>query len=356
MKLMNEDQQLLQEHGNGINLFSDQSLQGTTLPKVLFLVTVPPESIVATFPPYQNPHLPQLIREWGALVDIRSWRDESLDAAAVGKYDKITFLWCNDYHEHPKDFPRFVLTVLIPAQTMNPRLHIINDPKIVLWNSDKHYLLDLARAGYQVPETTFVDVDQLSRKKLLDIIAKSSGPLVLKPAISGSARNCHLIKVPKSLTADDLGFIDRILVNGTHGDLILQQYEPGITSGEWSLMFVNGIHTHTVLKVPQVGEFRINGEFGGRAREVPRRDVPQVAINVGYDVMMFLHGKIKDLDLAASDGSKKALVYARIDGVVREGRFVLMEVEVIEPHMWLEKENGYEAMEQLRRVFVPYKV
>lgn len=316
--------------------------------QVLFLVSVPPSSITATWPPFQNPMLPQLVREWGAISDIRSWRDEQLDAAAVAKYDKVTFLWCNDYHEYPEDFLRFLKNILIPVRTLNPNTHIFNDPNVVLWNADKHYLLDLAKAGFRLPHTEFLDVGQVSRNSLYSAVAKWSSPLVLKPSISGSARNCHLIKNPASLSLQDMAFLDEILANGTHGDLVLQEYEPGISSGEWSLMFVNGKHTHTVLKVPQQGEFRINGEFGGRAREVPRSNVPRTAVEVAKNVLVYLNHQFEDLDTTAS----KALCYARIDGVMHGEEFVLMEVEVIEPHLWLEKRHGVLAIEELRKIFV----
>ena len=152
--------------------------------RVLFLVSVPPSSITATFPPYQNPTLPQLVQDWGAQCDIRSWRDETLDATVVSKYDKVTFLWCNDYHEYPEEFLRFLEVVLMPVRTMNPRTHIFNDPRVVLWNADKHYLADLAKAGFRLPHTEYLDVDQVSRKSLLSTISNWSCPLVLKPSIS----------------------------------------------------------------------------------------------------------------------------------------------------------------------------
>jgi len=34
------------------------------------------------------------------------------------------------------------------------------------------------------------------------------------------------------------------------------------------------------------------------------------------------------------------LLYARVDGIVSEREFVLMELELIEPMLFLEKENG----------------
>ena len=45
-------------------------------------------------------------------------------------------------------------------------------------------------------------------------------------------------------------------------------------------------------------------------------------------------------------------MYARIDGIVRGEDFVLMEIEAIEPHLWLEADNCEQWMEELRKVFL----
>lgn len=204
-------------------------------PKVLFLTTEPPENIRAEWPFYQNWFLPQTIRDRGAFVDLRCWRSPNLDATAISTYDTINFLWCNDYHAHPKEFPEFVRNVLLPAQRLNPSIHIFNDPQIVLWNTDKHYLLELAEKGFRVPRSKFVDVGQHSQSSLQIVIKgfSKTASLILKPAISGSARNTHLIKAPKALTSNDLAFLDHVLTDGTNGDLTLQEYIENISAGEY---------------------------------------------------------------------------------------------------------------------------
>ncbi len=337
------------------NTISIPFLRKRIVPKVLFLTTEPPENIKAEWPFYQNWFLPQLIRERGAVVDLRCWRDSKLDPASVATYNSVTFLWCNDYHQHPKDFPDFVRNVLVPAQQLNPSVHIFNDPTVVLWNTDKHYLLELADAGYRVPRSKFVDMGQQTQATLVSIIEEfsESGPLVLKPAVSGSARNTHLIKDPGALTSDDIAFLDRNLTEGTNGDLILQQYEEGISSGEYSLIFVNGKHTHTILKRPQAGEYRCQGEYGGSTEEIAAPDVPRCAGDAAKRIWEFLESKVKKTDNETKTRSGEGLVYARIDGIIKEDAFILMEIEAIEPHLWLEAKSGGGALEQLCRVFIP---
>ena len=340
------------------NALSIPFLQKETLPNVLFLTTEPPETIKAEWPFYQNWFLPQTVRERGGMVELRCWRDPNLDAASVSNFDSITFLWCNDYHQHPKDFPEFVRNVLMPAQRLNPKVNIFNDPSVILWNCDKHYLLELAEAGYRVPRSKFVNVRQHTHASITSIVDEfsESKPLILKPAISGSARNTHLIKDPKTLTSADTSFLDRILAEGTNGDLILQQYEEAITSGEYSLIFVNGRHTHTILKKPRAGEFRCQGEYGGSTEEIAAVDVPRCAGDAAQQIWKFLESKVKKPDNESKARTGRGLVYARIDGIIKDDAFILMEIEAIEPHLWLEAKTGGEALEQLCRVFIGDRV
>lgn len=334
--------------------FSKQVSQKETVPKILFLTTEPPEKIKPEWPFYQNWFLPQVIRERGAMVELHCWRDPKLDPVTVSTFESITFLWCNEYHQHPKEFPDFVRNVLVPAQRLNPSMHIFNDPTVVLWNTDKHYLLELAEAGYRVPRSKFVDIGQHTHASLISVIEQfsDSKPLVLKPAISGSARNTHLIKDPRALKSDDTAFLDGLLTRGTNGDLILQQYEEGISSGEYSLIFVNGKHTHTILKTPQAGEYRCQGEYGGSTEEIASIDVPRSASDTAQEVWKFLENKAKKRENGTKICAGRGLVYARIDGIIKDDAFILMEIEAIEPHLWLEAKAGGEALEQLCRVFM----
>ena len=318
--------------------------------KVLFLTTQPPETIRAEWPYYQNWFLPSLIRNRGADVHTLCWRDPSLDAGAVSSYNTVTFLWCNNYHAYPVDFPNFVRSVLIPAQALNPRQHIINDPGTVLWNCDKHYLLELADAGFPVSRSKFVDAKGLNHASLISLVqvfSEVGRAVVLKPAVSGSAHGTHLITNPQDLSSEDMAFVERVVERGVNGDLILQEYERAIEKGEYSLIFVNGEHTHTILKTPRAGEYRCQGEYGGSTEEIAEIDVPPEAKEAAMRIWRFMEKKF------AGGDRRCGLVYARIDGIMKDNKvFVLMEVEAVEPHLWLEADSGKGALEKLCKVLL----
>ena len=99
---------------------------------------------------------------------------------------------------------------------------------------------------------------------------------------------------------------------------LVQPFLPEIqTDGEWSLMFIDGEFTHAVVKRPAVGDYRVQEEYGGQATVT--EPSPAILENA--------HSAL------AAAGPKPA--YARVDGVVVNGRFLLMELELIEPYLYL---------------------
>ena len=340
-------------------------------PRVLFLTTANPAEIKAEWPYYQNWTLPKVIEEHRADVSVRSWQEPGLDSHALAKYDVITFLWCNDYHKHGPEFCAFVRNSLIPAQEHNPTLRIANDSQVILWNLDKQtYLPELQNAGFLIPATEILEglSGPAAHSALFRTVqAHQNNPIVLKPSVSGSSKGTYCIREPSRLSIEDVAYLESVIKDGTDGSLLIQRYEPAIERGEYSLVFINKNHTHTILKTPRRGEFRCQGEFGGGTAEISLTNVPEDAVRVANRALAYMQSrfggtvsstssptrkthrrsissKIKEMLAShqaapkpSTETSPNPIVYARIDGVVREdGKFVLMEIEAIEPHLWLE--------------------
>jgi len=307
--------------------------------KVLILTTQPPHEIRAEWPYYQNWTLPQRLEERGALVTKQSWRDPNLTADSLASFHVVTFLWANNYHMHAIPFTTFLQDVILPAQTRYPHLRVVNDGNLILWNVDKQaYLQDLAKAGFQVPETAFVNVDKERPDDAIDQVRKQlanwksgKGPLVLKPSISGSSKGTHLVRNPNQLSASDEAYLASAARDGIDGALMIQAYEAGIEAGEYSLIFIAGQHTHSMLKTPAKGEFRCQAEFGGGIRELKSGEIPKSASEVAWKCVRYMEERF------LAPGGPQGLPYMRVDGVMREdGEFVIMELEGIEPHLWIE--------------------
>src|SRR5437762_271042 len=92
-----------------------------------------------------------------------------------------------------------------------------------------------------------------------------------------------------------------------------------ISPGPVSLLFCDGVFSHAVCKRPKVGDYRVQFQFGGTDEDaqVSEELVAQARICVAH--------------------APAPTIYARVDGVVRDGKFLLMELEVFEPLMYLSR-------------------
>ncbi|MGH7344241.1 MAG: ATP-grasp domain-containing protein, partial [Candidatus Rokuibacteriota bacterium] len=104
--------------------------------------------------------------------------------------------------------------------------------------------------------------------------------------------------------------------------LLVQEFVPEVAAGEIAGVFFAGVFSHGLRRVPAAGEFRVNSQYGGRMEAVALDDATTEAMR---RVLGSLPGEP---------------LYARIDGVRRDGRFVLMEVEVNEPGLGLDLAPG----------------
>ena len=104
--------------------------------------------------------------------------------------------------------------------------------------------------------------------------------------------------------------------------VLVQEFLPGIAEGELAGVFFDGVFSHGLRRVAAAGEFRINARYGGRMEATELR--PAIV------------GQMRDVLALLPEPP----LYARIDGVVDGGRFVLMEVEVNEPGLGMDLVPG----------------
>lgn len=143
------------------------------------------------------------------------------------------------------------------------------------------------------------------------------------------------------MTTADRDFLAATLLTGVDGCLMVQAFEPAISNGEYSLVFAASEHTHTMLKVPVKGDFRCQVEFGGDVIEIGESKIPKKAKDTAERVVQWINKGLGPL------------VYCRIDGIMREdGEFVLMELEAIEPDLWLETVSDSRATDLLCRAIL----
>ncbi|WP_374348934.1 RimK family alpha-L-glutamate ligase [Thermomonas sp.] len=229
------------------------------------------------------------------------WTAHMDDAAGLRDYASVLPLLVWGYHHDAARWQRACAT------WEREGVRLANPAKVLAWNTDKRYLRELAERGVAIPPTTFTDA--LSQNVVERAFADTgTDELIVKPAVSGGAWKTRRLRRGEAVGATD-GMA-----------MLLQPFLPTIeTEGETSLLYFGGRLSHAVNKRPVAGEFRIQEEFGGQYALVP--EPPAAAVALAEQVLQAVG---------------EPLLYARIDMVPdADGRWLLMEAELIEPDFYL---------------------
>jgi len=245
----------------------------------------------------------------GWQTEVVSWRDGSID---WDTYDAVYICTPWDYPQYPEHFMQVLETIDASSA------HLLNPLSLVRWTLAKTYLRDLEERGAAiVPSIWFDDIDAAQIPQWFGMLG--SDKLVIKPDIGGNALDTYVLENPVSIElASELSrtFKER--------PFLVQPFAANIQSeGEYSLFFFNGEYSHTILKVPKGGDFRVQEEHGADIRSVsPSRKLIATAEQV----------------LALVEPQP---VYVRADFVRGDNdQFLLMELELIEPSLYLRTDAG----------------
>jgi len=212
-----------------------------------------------------------------------------------------------NYHLALDDY-RAWLDRLDPSRTFNT-------PDLVRWNLDKTYLNDLASRGAQIPASRVVSADAASIAEALEQLALVEA--VIKPTVGASG-----FGVERLSRGGEAEAVARLRAVTSMPRVLVQEFLPEVAAGEAAGVFIAGAFSHGLRRVPAAGEFRVNSQYGGRMEAA------------GLDAEM-VEAMTRTLRYLPREP-----LYARIDGVRRNGRFLLMEVELNEPGLGLHLAPG----------------
>jgi glutathione synthase/RimK-type ligase-like ATP-grasp enzyme len=196
---------------------------------------------------------------------------------------------------------------------VSAKTHLINGPSLIRWNWDKHYLQDLESKGIRIPETIFIERgDKVTLAELH--LATGWDDTILKPAISGGGRHTYRLN-QATMTLHEQVFHD-LLENEA---MLLQPFQSNIlTKGELSLIVIDGVYSHAIIKRAKEGDYRVQDDFGGNAHP---HDANTHEIAFAEHVVSVCDPKP---------------VYARVDMIWdNDGLPSVSELELIEPELWL---------------------
>jgi len=237
------------------------------------------------------------------------------------KFDLLLIKSPWDYFDHIDAFYQWLDQIdKLGIQALNP-------VEVLRWNADKRYLNTIAAAGLKIVPSLFPEQGtKLQLKAYFDSF--NCQELVVKPVVSGGSKHTFRIN-PENMSAMQIT-LDALSATEA---FIVQPFLPEIEKeGEWSFIFFGGRFSHALIKRAKAGDFRVQESHGGSVHVQAQVTAEAIEVAATY-VRTFA----------------KDCLYARVDGVFIDGEFHLIELELIEPFLFLNTmpdsyENYYLAL------------
>lgn len=269
----------------------------------------------------------QLLREALAAKNIATtpvfWDDQTTN---WNQFDAVLIRTCWDYHERPTEFKAWV------NQLLEQGVNLYNTPQTLLWNMEKTYLKQLAEAGIGIIPTHWVTP---SDPVQVEDVIKTRGweQALLKPVFGAGSKGIHVIDT--SAITESQQVLNHLL---TLGHVMIQPIVKEVRNGELSLVFFNHEYSHTIRKTPQ-GDAILLDPDNPNATQLDH--APQAVIETATKIL----DKTRELLL------EDKFLYARVDGVIVNDEFLLMELELLEPHLFLDLAGEQSAKHFSQAIF-----
>ena len=264
--------------------------------------------------------LPPLEEAMRALSGMRfstvNWDDAGVDWS---QFDLAVLRSTWDYSQRLDEF-------LSWAETTASLTRLINPLPVVRWNTDKHYLRDLAATGIATVPSVFIEPGD-DAAAVIDTFLRdhAATEFVVKPAIGAGSRDAQRYGHEEREMA--LAHARRLL--GERRSVLLQPYLDRVDEqGETALIFFSGRYSHAIRKGPLL-----------RRGEGPTRALfaeEHITARTPTEEEIRLAGSTLDAIPIA-----KPLLYARVDLIHdADGAPRVLELELTEPSLFFAHAAG----------------
>ncbi|MGN6518349.1 MAG: ATP-grasp domain-containing protein [Dokdonella sp.] len=268
------------------------------------------------------PPLDEALRGAGADVVIVDWDDAAVD---WGRFDLALLRSTWDYAERLPEFLDWATRVAACTELCNPLA-------VLRWNTDKHYLAELERAGIAIVPSTFVEPDAEAAAALDAFLAGTdAAEFVVKPAVGAGSRDAQ--RHARTNRDAALKHVARLL--DARRSVLLQPYLERVDAhGETALVHFEGVYSHAIRKGPLLR----------------RGDGPTDALFAAEDITPRAPGDAERALATATLAAVQALLpndpllYARVDLIHdADGAPRLLELELAEPSLFFAHAPGSAA-------------
>lgn len=260
-----------------------------------------------------DPDMPPLLAAFaaaGVQAEVVDWDDRAADWA---RFDVALLRSAWDYTERLPQFLAWIERVAALTTVLNP-------PPVLRWNADKHYLLELLRAGLPVVSSTFAEPGDDAGEVLAGFLQRErSAQLVVKPAVGAGARDTR--RHARAAVEETRAHLQQLL-QGRRSVLLQPYLERVDHHGETALIFIDGHFSHAIRKGPllPLGAPATAGLYA--PEQITRREPDADELEAGERIIAAL--------------PFPPLLYARVD-LIRDadGAPKLLELEINEPSLYV---------------------
>ena len=252
-----------------------------------------------------SPVLVDALSAEGVRASLVAWDDPRADWAA---YDLVVVRSTWDYTSRREEFLAWARGV---ARLENPY-------PVLAYSSDKRYLADLAARGWPVVPSLFCDVGANPRFP--------DGRFVVKPRVGAGSIDAERYAPGEESRAR--AHVAALHARGRH--VVIQPYVESVDAvGERALVFVEGSLTHALTKGAMLAA------PAGERDALFRREQMSIATPEPDAVDLATR-------LLAAEGYGD-LLYARVDLVATPDGWAVMELELVEPSLFLSFDDAAAA-------------
>ena len=248
-----------------------------------------------------------------------SWDDDGIDWTA---FDLALLRSTWDYTQRLDEFLDWITRTATQTTLLNPQA-------VVRWNTDKHYLHELAQAGIATVPSVFIEPGHDPARSIANFLLRQrEAEFVVKPAIGAGSRDAQ--RHGRDEVAAAIEHAQRLLDD--RRSVLLQPYLDRVDeAGETALIFFAGQFSHAIRKGPLL-----------RRGEGPTRALfatEQISARIPDNNELLLAKQT----LAAMPFDQP-LLYARVDLIrAADGSPRVLELELTEPSLFFDHAPGAAA-------------
>jgi hypothetical protein len=192
---------------------------------------------------------------------------------------------------------------------------LLNPYPVIEYSTDKHYLSVLEARSHRIVPTAFCDVG--------DEPVFPEGRFVVKPAVGAGSIDAEQYGTDDLVRAG--AHVRRLHASGR--DAMIQPYVTSIDDdGERALVFIDGVFSHAMTKRAMLNTPADARDFAFRRRQMSRAEAEPDAVAFAEAVL--------------DEATFRDLLYARVDLASVDDGWAIMELELVEPNLFLSYDDG----------------